>query len=291
MTHRRAALILAGCTVIWGGSFALNKLALASVSPLLLMGVRFTIAAALLAAVYPRTTRADWRVGGVLGALFGLQIALFITGLDRIPSTRAAFLLGMATPLVPVVLMLVTRQPPRGRDLAAVALAGIGLWWLTGPGDAGGVGTGDLLMLGSAACGAVYVVAAGHWAPRHDPMRILAVQVVVMGAVGYVLMLAFEQPRFEPRLDVVALVAFLALSGIATFGGQLVGQRVVPATEAALIFAPEPVVAAAAGYVALGESLQGMQWVGAAAILVATFAVRKPRRTVPAPAAAEPATG
>jgi len=291
VTHRRAALILTGCTVIWGGSFTLNKLALASVSPLLLMGVRFTIAAAMLAAVYPRTTRADWRVGGALGALFGVQIALFITGLDRIPSTRAAFLLGMAVPLVPVVLMVVTRQPPRGRDLAAVGLAGIGLWWMTGPDSAGGVGMGDLLMLGSAVCGAIYVVAAGHWAPRHDPMRILAVQVVVMGAVGFALMLAFERPSIELRLDVVALVAFLALSGIATFGGQLLGQRVVPATEAALIFALEPVVAAAAGYVALGEVLRGMQWVGAAAILVATLAVRKPRRALPVPAATEPATG
>ena len=35
MTHRRAVLILLGCTFVWGASFTLNKMVLDEASPLL----------------------------------------------------------------------------------------------------------------------------------------------------------------------------------------------------------------------------------------------------------------
>lgn len=276
MTHRRAVLILVGCAFIWGASFTLNKMVLGSVSPLFLMGIRFALAVAMLAPIYPRTSAADWKAGVPLGALFAAQLATFITGLESIPSNRAAFLFSISVPLVPVIVLLVTRRPPSGRDLLAVALAVAGTWWLTGPGPAAGLGKGDALMLASAALGAGYVVAAGHSAPRHDPLRLLAVQTVVMAATGFVLAVLIEPPRLDASPLVLALVAFLALSSIATFGGQLLGQRLVRPTEAALIFALEPVVAAGAGYLALGESLGGTQWLGAGLILAATLTVSAP---------------
>jgi drug/metabolite transporter (DMT)-like permease len=282
VTHRRAVLILVGCAIIWGASFTINKMVLALVSPLLMMGVRFTLAALMMAPLYLRASRADWRAGLGLGALFSVQLALFVTGLERIPSNRAAFLFSISVPLVPLMVLALTRRAPGGRDVAAVLLAVLGTWWLTGPGPAGGPGTGDLLMLASAACGAAYVVAAGHWAPRHEPLPLLAVQTVVMSATGFGLALLLERPRFEADPFILALIAFLALSSIATFGGQLLGQRLVRPTEAALIYALEPVAAAAAGYVALGEAMAGMQWAGAALILGATLVVRK-ASTAPAP--------
>jgi drug/metabolite transporter (DMT)-like permease len=274
VTHRRAVLILIACTAIWGASFTLNKMVLAAVSPLLMMGIRFTLAAAMLAPAFRDASRDDWKVGLGLGGLFAVQLALFITGLEHIPSNRAGFLFGVSTPLVPAIVLLVSRQRPSPRDLAAVALALLGTWWLTGPSAAGGLGKGDLLMLGSAACGAGYVVAAGHWAPRHEPFPLLAVQVVVLAATGLGLALLIESPRLEPDPGILLLIAFLALSSVATFGGQLVGQRMVRPTEAALVYALEPVVAAAAGYVALGEALRSWQWLGAGLILIAAFVVR-----------------
>lgn len=278
MTHRRAVLILVGCAFIWGGSFTLNKMVLATVSPLLMMGIRFTIAALMLAPVLGRASTADWKAGLGLGSVFAAQLACFITGLETIPSNRAAFLFGISVPLVPVMVLVLTRRPPAGRDLLAVALAVAGTWWLTGVGSAagGGLTRGDGLMLASATLGAAYVVAAGHWAPRHEPLRLLAVQTVVMAAVGFGLAVLVEPPRFEADPLTVALILFLALSSIATFGGQLLGQRLVRPTEAALIFALEPVVAAGVGYVALGEALGGTQWLGAALILAATLVVGSP---------------
>ncbi len=284
MTHRRAVLILTGCTLIWGGSFTVNKMALAVVSPLLLIGIRFTLASTLMARIYPAMTREDWRIGLRLGVLFGVQLALFITGLDRIPSNRAAFLFSIATPLVPLLVPFVERRRPRPRDLVAVSLAVAGTWWLTRPDSAsGGLVTGDWLILGAALCGAIYVVAAGHFGPRHEPMHLLAAQLPVMAFIGLGLAALLERPRIELGPWTVFLIIFLALSSIAGFGGQLVGQRKVRATEAALIFALEPVFAAVASFAALGERLVGTQWLGAGMILAGMLSVRPSPSTPPVP--------
>jgi drug/metabolite transporter (DMT)-like permease len=289
VSHRRAVLILIGCTVIWGASFTVNKMLLEAVSPLLLLGIRSVIGAVLLAPVYRGLSRADVRAGAVLGTVFAIQLAFFITALDRIPSTRAAFLLGVCTPLVPVFVFLATRRRPTRGETTAVLAALAGTWLLTGGGSpVGGAGTGDLLMLASAVCAALYVVAAGHWAPRHDAFRLLAVQFVVMAIVALGLGLALETPRFAGSPAVLAVIAFLALSSVTTFGGQLAGQRLVRPTEAALIFALEPVVAAITGYLALGERLRGWQWAGATLILAATVASGLGRRAPVAPRADAP---
>jgi len=275
MTHRRAVVILTACTFIWGASFAVNKMAYVFVSPLLLLGSRSTLASTLLSPAVRGMTRSDWQAGAALGLLFGIQLALFASGLDRIPSNRAAFLFSAATPLVPVVMLIVERRLPRGRDLLAVSLAVVGTWFLTQPGGAAaGLTLGDALMLAAAACGAVYVVWAGHMAPKHEPLRLLAAQMPVMALVGFALSFAVETPRWVVTPWSIFLVLFLSVSSIATFGGQLAGQRLVRPTEAAIIFALEPVCAAAAGYVSLGERLVGWQWLGAGLILAAMFAVR-----------------
>ncbi len=274
MTHRRAIVILLGCTFVWGASFTLNKMVLGSVSPMIYLATRFAIGALLLAPIYRQTTRADWRAGLLLGGLFGVQLALFVAGLDTIPPARAAFLFSIQTPLVPLIVLLVDRRPPTGRDLTAVAIAITGSWFLTRPTEAAsGLSSGDLLMGASAACAALYVVAASHLAPKHDPMRLLAVQFVAMVGVGAVLAPLVESPRFELSTTAILLIPFLAVSSVATFGGQLVGQRLIQPTEAALIYALEPVVAAATSFASFGERLTAGQWAGGGLIVVAAVLV------------------
>ena len=60
----------------------------------------------------------------------------------------------------------------------------------------------------------------------------------------------------------------------------LVGDPVVTASEASLVYTFEPVVTATASWVLLGEMLSRGQWVGAVAIMAA---VGWPRRSPPTP--------
>ena len=83
--------------------------------------------------------------------------------------------------------------------------------------------------------------------------------------------LTIEHPRLAITPTTLTLIPFLALSSIATFGGQLLGQRLVRPTEAALVFALEPLVAALVSYLSIGERLSPTQWLGGCTILVASF--------------------
>jgi drug/metabolite transporter (DMT)-like permease len=274
VSHRRAVLILLGCTFVWGASFTLNKMVLATISPMIFLATRFALGSLLLSPMYSRTSRADWRAGLQLGTLFGVQLALFVAGLESLPPARAAFLFSIQTPLVPLIVLLVDRRPPSRRDLVAVAIAVVGSWLLTRPADGtSGLGRGDLLMGASALCAACYVVAAGHLAPRHEPMRLLAVQFVAMAGVGAVLAATVEAPRLGLTPLTILLVPFLAVSSIATFGGQLLGQRLIGPIEAALIYALEPVIAAATSFVSFGERMTGAQWLGGGLIVGAAVVV------------------
>ena len=279
MTHRRAVWILLGCTFIWGASFVLNKMALAYTTPLLFMSLRFGCAALLLSGVYRSTTRNDWVVGLSLGSLFAAQLALFYIGLARIDPGRSAFLFGVQTPLVPILVLAAHRRAPTARDIVTVTAAMLGAWWLTRPaGGTAGFGLGDLATLGSGTLAAFYVVLASHVGPRHDPMRLLAVQLVAIAGLAALATVAFEHPRIELNLTTLTLTPFLALASVASFGGQLMGQRLVRATEAALIFALEPVVAAGVSILAFGERFTPEQWLGGAVILAASVAAQAKKR-------------
>jgi drug/metabolite transporter (DMT)-like permease len=103
----------------------------------------------------------------------------------------------------------------------------------------------------------------------------------VMALLALALSAVIETPRFEPTTAALVLVPFLAVASIATFGGQLQGQRLIRPTEAALIYAVEPIVAAAIGMFTLGERLAPDQLAGAALIITGCIVVTTGRRPTP----------
>jgi drug/metabolite transporter (DMT)-like permease len=67
----------------------------------------------------------------------------------------------------------------------------------------------------------------------------------------------------------VALMAFLAFTGLWSFRTQLRAQQVLSPTHTALVFTLEPVFAAVTSYLVLGEHLDPLQLLGGALILAA----------------------
>ena len=64
----RAESLLVLTTLIWGGTFAVIKGALADISPILMVGIRFILAAALAWPILMRSTSINQSAGG--GSLF-----------------------------------------------------------------------------------------------------------------------------------------------------------------------------------------------------------------------------
>src|ERR1700691_3971477 len=114
MKRLRAELALAGVTVIWGTTFVVVKSALAEVSTLVFLTLRFWVAAVALILIYRGAIRKKGVGPGVLaGSLLFTAYVFQTMGLELTTPSKSAFLTGLSIPLVPLASSLVYRSKPR----------------------------------------------------------------------------------------------------------------------------------------------------------------------------------
>jgi drug/metabolite transporter (DMT)-like permease len=270
MTRRQAALWLVLVCLVWGVSFTVTKQILELVSPLVFMGLRFGLGFLILIGSVRGVSRHELVGGLLLGVLFWGGFAFQVSGLVDTTPSRSAFITSLSTPLVPIVAFLAHRALPHAYTIAAVILAGVGMYFLTLPDSAGqGLNRGDLLTLGCAILFAGQIVAAGHFARKAVPTRLLAVEMGTAAGLSVLLAPLLETPRMTLNTPFAGALLFLTLSGLWTFYMQLRAQQVLTATYTALLFMLEPVFAALTSFLVLGERLSPVQWAGAILILAA----------------------
>ena len=269
MTRRQAVAGLVLVCLVWGTSFTVIKQTLLYTSPLVLLGVRFGVATLVIAGSLRGLTRKEAAGGLVLGGLFWAGFVFQTIGLQYTTPSRSAFLTILSTPLVPVLQFLIHRTSPRVPTLAAIGLAVAGTWLLTSPGGGGGLNHGDLLTIGCAVLFTGQIVAAGHYAARIPIDRLLALELGACAVLSLLTAPLLEAPRLQLAWPFVALMAFLAFTGLWSFRTQLRAQQVLSPTHTALVFTLEPVFAAVTSYLVLGEHLDPLQLLGGALILAA----------------------
>ena len=270
MTHRQATIALVVITVIWGLSITAVKAIYGFASPLVAVAVRFGLAGLVLAPTLRALTREERHAGVRIGAIFSVGVVLQNLGLELTTASRQAFLLSLAALLTPAVAMVALRQPSRRAVVFRILVASGGIFLLTSPaGELGSVNRGDLLSLGAALFYAGQIVAVGHYARQVNAARLLAVQFVVTALVAGLASPFLEAPRLALSPGFFGLLAFLVAASLTTFSLQLRAQRVVPSSEASLVYTFEPAVTATTSWVLLGETLSRGQWAGAAVIMAA----------------------
>ncbi len=287
---RREALahaLLLGTVLVWGTTFVLVKMALADVSPLLFNLLRMSLASLALLLVYGRSLRglprAAWRVSIGAGMLLAAGYQLQTAGLRLTTPSKSAFLTGMVVVFVPFLsLSRRLRAPGTGKPglgaFGSAALGFAGLALLAAP--AGGAsaftaaGRGDLLTVGCAFAFALHLLTLAHASLRVSFQALATVQI---GATA--LTMAATLPFFEPHpvlhwsaRFVLAWLVTALFATAAAFSIQSWAQAFVPASHTALIFALEPVFAAATSFLVLGERLQGRA-LGGAFLVVAALVI------------------
>ncbi len=279
-----AHLLLLAVVFVWGTTFVLVKAALADVSPLLFNLLRMLLAAVVLLVAYRRSLhglpRSAWTVSILAGVLLAAGYQLQTAGLQLTTPSKSAFLTGMVVIFVPFLsLTRLLRAPGAHRPGpsaflgAAIGFAGLGLlaipagepWSLTS------MSRGDLLTLGCAAAFALHLLSLAHGS-LHVPYQALATVQISVAAV----VMALTLPLFEPHPSFHATPRFFVAWGVAAvlataaaFSVQSWAQGFLPASHTALIFALEPVFAAATSFLLLGERLAGRALAGGALVLVA----------------------
>ena len=113
MTIRRSDVLLIAAAAVWGVSFVIVKEALGEASPLLLLGIRFTIAALVLApfiALRGGFSPAELRAGVLLTLLLASGFATQAVGLQYTTPARSAFIVAMSSGLAPVIAMVLLKH-------------------------------------------------------------------------------------------------------------------------------------------------------------------------------------
>lgn len=265
-------------TFIWGTTFVLVKQALLSASPLLFNTVRMSLAAVFLAVTYRkhllRLDQRTLRAGLLVGFFLFLGYALQTTGLRLTTPSKSAFLTGVSTVLVPVLLIVFWRTHIQLWRIVGILTAFIGLFLMTVPSGRGGmadfanVNAGDLLTIGCAVGFAFQIIFLGRSTQRF-PFEPLAVLQIAVAAILMAASVPFlEHPHIHFSATVVSAILITGIFGTAiAFTVQAWAQQFTPATHTALIFTLEPVFAWLTSFIYLKERLGIRAGTGALLIL------------------------
>ena len=273
----KAHILLVLMTLIWGATFVLIKQALESASPLLFNAVRMSLAAILLAVIYRRhllqLTRPAFRAGVAVGVFLFLGYAFQTTGLHLTTPSKSAFLTGVSTVLVPLLLIVIWRAHINPWRAAGIITAFVGLFFMTVPpgrqglADFANINLGDLLTIVCAFGFAFQIILVGRASQRFPFEQISVLQMATAALLTAIATPLLEQPHMQLSALVVSAILITGILGTAVaFTVQAWAQQFTPATHAALIFTLEPVFAWLTSFIVLKERL-GMR-AGAGALLI-----------------------
>lgn len=283
MSRFRANAALVFIALVMGSTFVIVKQAVRDIDPVTFLALRFGIASIVLAISFrgKLTTlrETNWSAGITIGLWLAAGFLLQTIGLTSTSASKAGFITGLSVVMVPLIgAVWLSRRPSAATMFGVVsAAAGMGLLCL---GDNLQPSVGDLFVLGCAFAFAMHIVCIGEVAQSSQALPIAMVQLFVTALVCLVGALLVGSTPLEVVLRHSAAILFMALVPSAlVLTLQVYVQRVVSATNTALVLSLEPVFAAIFGAAILGEELTQKALLGALLILSGMVAAElRPRR-------------
>jgi inner membrane transporter RhtA len=258
------ALVLCGVTSIQFGA-AVAATMFDDLGPAGTSALRLTWAAIILMALFRPRVRGrsarDLRLVALFGVTLGGMNLFFYEALDRIP-LGVAVTIEFAGPLGVAVATSRSRL-----DLVWAALAAAGIILLSNPFGAGIDTIGLVLILAAAACWAAYILIAQRATASYESSDGLALAMVVAAVVPLVPGVAEAGATLvEPQW--LALGACVALaSSVIPYSLETEALRRLPTSVFGVLMSIEPAVAALAGFLVLGQSLNARE-LGAMGLVV-----------------------
>lgn len=272
MTRQRAFWLMFLVTAAWGASYMWMKLALASVGPFMLVGLRFSIAFVVTSLVFWRLlnwpSRNEAIASLILGTLLFSLFSLVMTGLEHTDASTAGFLLSTTAVFVTILDTIRRRIWPRPVTLITTLTVILGLYFLVANGRGLHLNIGALFCLGCAALYAVYILYSDRLS-RHGQatFNVSIWQLGVAGVEGLclgTLTSGFQLPQTGAQWG--AVLALGIICSAFGFVGQNAAQRYLTPETVSLIYSLEPIFSAIFAFLMLGEVLTGIQYLGAALI-------------------------
>jgi drug/metabolite transporter (DMT)-like permease len=293
--------------LIWGSTYLAIRLAIDTIPPLLMAGVRFLVAGAILFPIAywsgdrqgDRLTPAHWRAALVVGALLLTGSNGVITFAEQHVASGVVALLVATTPMwMAAFAHFGGRQRVSRLGVAGVVAGLVGVGLMLRPGSLGAVPplwiAFTLLSPLCWAAGSVY--AQGAPMPRR-PLLVTATQMLCGGAL-LCLVAAAAGEWGQLHLSAITLTSLAGFAYLVV-AGSLVGYtaymyvlgRVSPRAASSYAYV-NPLVAVLLGWAFLGENVATTTLVAGALIVVAVVVLLAgDRRPAPSPAKAGCAAG
>ena len=265
-------MILLLTSIIWGLAFVAWVRGAEEMSSFTFVAVRFAIGAAALVPlilIFERTggRPGEWRdilrYGAMTGAIVFIASSLQQAGIELTQEAgKAAFINGLYTVFVPIFSILLGKKPGLLTGLGA-ASAFIGLYFLSVRDGLGGLAFGDVLMILGAVCWAVHIMMVDAFSPKVRPLRLAMAQFAFCSVLGTVSMFLFEEPTISQlRAGIIPLLYGGLLSCAVAYTLQMLFQRNVEPSRAAIIYSMESLFAALFGFLLLGEVMGWQGYLG-----------------------------
>jgi drug/metabolite transporter (DMT)-like permease len=294
ITRARATLFIFLSSLIWGSTFVAQKAAGVHMGAFTYNGIRFALGTLTLLPFIlwlekrdPGKTRRTWlsgiAAGFVVFAAINFQQLGIILSRSPTSASEAGFITGLYTIFVPIFGLCIGRKTNRFTWLSAV-LAFTGLALLSiGPGGLSSIQLSDSLYVFGAVFWAVHILLIDRYAKNIHPLRFTAIQFLVCSILSTACAFGFETVELEAIQNGIVPILFggILASGVA-YTLQILGQRKVEPTKAAIIFSLESLFAAIAASILISELMTPQKYLGGMIIFAGILLSQMPMKQITA---------
>ncbi len=263
--------------IVWGGGFVAVKDALGTVTPMVLMAIRFVIAAVVVyCALFGwigKIDRTDLKKGAVVGTILFLAFAAQTYGLQYTTASKQGFLTAVYVVVVPLLSWLIYKKRPGLKALIGSGLTIIGIGFISLQGGFS-INIGDVLTLVCAVLFAGHIISIEYFAKDMSVFKLAFLQIGIAAVWFVVTALATEPIPATLSFRAWAAILFLAiLSTFACFTVQTIAQKYTSSSHASIILSLESVFAAFFGVLILKETMSLFMIMGCILIFVAILVI------------------
>lgn len=281
-------IALLGATVIWGSAFIAQSVGMDKIGPFTFQAVRCFLAVVFLfpaSALFSKgkpfwkswADPALWRSGVICGLALFAASSLQQIGLVYTDAGKAGFLTAMYIVFVPFLGLFLGQRPGRNALLSLIP-AIVGLYLLSCT-SVSGINKGDVLLLLCAVAFSVQILLIDRHCAGLDGLKLNCIQALVAAVLSVPWALLTE------TVDASRIASCwlpLGYAGILSMGVaytlQIVGQKRVAPSAAALLMSLESVFAALFGWLLLHETMTRAEVLGCVLVFAAVVISQLPEK-------------
>lgn len=240
-----ADMMLIFVAFIWGAGIPISAMLSREITPLWAVALRMLISASFLVLMFPKkiitATKKDWITSSLLTAVLTGTFITLTFGLFYSTASKQAFIGGLNVIMVPLLVWAFYKTKPSRWIFTGAIMTTLGLL-IMGFTPGMEFNFGDFLSFIMAIFYALQVIAAGFSAKRVEPIRLVALHIIMLSAVITVIALVFEPIPDITAFSTKIWAALLCVSlgnTILCFIIQFKAQRITHETHVAIIFSLE----------------------------------------------------